>query len=349
MTREVQFRDTMTQISCYLQEALGTSLTSTLYAEPDGQPMRDPRFTQTALFALQCALSAHWHDWGVSPSVVTGHSLGEYAAACVAGAISIEDAALLVAERGRLTRELPDRGLMAVVFTDEQTVRAEIARQEGHVAVAAVNAPQLVVVSGPHEACASLLRAFELRGIEARRLEISHALHCSCADPMLDRFERAAERVRFGQPRLPFASTLEGRILDVGEIPGSRYWRRHARESVKFLSVVRSLEAAGLSLFVELGPHATLTGSGERCLEHGEATWLPSLKRGRDDLTVLSDAALKLWLAGVEVELAKVADALNWRYLGPCASAQCMPRVGTRVEPFGELEPARPPLGRATK
>lgn len=336
------FCEALERCSHRVESVLGISLTSVLYGERDTHLLHDPRFAQPALFALQCGLSAHWHEWGVSPSVVTGHSLGEYAAACTAGAIGVEDASMLVAERGRLAHELPETGLMAVVFADEATVRAEIERQGVRVAIAAINAPQVVVVSGAEEASTRLLRTFEGRGIATRPLEITHALHCSCADPMLDGLERAAARVRFREPLLPLASTLEGRILDAGEIPGPHYWRRHARESVKFLGVVRSLEAAGLSLFLEIGPHTTLTGVGERCLERGTAKWLPSLRRGRDDLSTLSETAMRLWLAGVEVNLAKVADTLNWRYLGPRAVPTQKDRQGADVDWHSGFAALRP-------
>jgi acyl transferase domain-containing protein len=324
------FREAIELCSKHAKTVQGISLLEALYDEQHRyQLVHNPGLAQPALFALQFGLCAQWRAWGVSPSAVTGHSLGEYAAACAAGLLSLEDAIMLVVERGRLARTLPDAGLMAAVFADERTVRQEIGAHGGRVAVAALNAPQMTIVAGPRVATEDLLQAFDAKGIDTRPLQISHALHCSCVDPILDELERIAAKASTNAPFLPLVSTLEGRALDPGEIPGSDYWKRHARQPVRFMDVVRSLESEGYLLFLEVGPHSTLVGAGKRCLLRDEAKWLPSLRRSRDDLSMIADTAMRLWLQGVEVNLERLAQDRGWRYLtAPAPSASgVMPGV----------------------
>jgi iturin family lipopeptide synthetase A len=295
----------------------GATLVSALYGSTDPGLLDDARLAQPALFALQGGLAALWSQWGVRPDAVAGHSLGEYAAACAAGLISLDDGIDLVAKRGCLTQSLASRGAMAVLFASVEWARAAVAGKETDLAIAAINAPEVVVVSGRSESISRLLEFAEGQEVSGKRLNISHAFHSPCVDSMLADLESAAARIPLSEPRVRFASTLEGRLLDPGEIPDATYWRRHAREPVQFLSTVRELASAGCNLFVELGPHATLTSLGERCVPRETAQWLSSLMRSGDDWRVMADTAITLWLAGAQLDLAALARSLAWDYIGP--------------------------------
>jgi acyl transferase domain-containing protein len=157
------------------------------------------------------------------------------------------------------------------------------------------------------------LAVCDAEGVAATPLQTSHAFHSVCIEPMLDPLERAAAQLPPTKPRLGFASTLEGRLLPDGEAIDARYWRRHAREPVRFLEAAQALGADGVELVVELGPHATLTRIGERCLPPGSARWLPSLMRGTDGRAVMMETAIELWVAGVDVDLARATADLGWR------------------------------------
>lgn len=314
------FRATVDRCSAIAEERLGFSLSAALYGSEAPDLVDDARFAQPALFALQAGLVALWRDWGVKPSAVTGHSLGEYAAAYAAGVLSLDEGIGLVTRRAQLTHERAAPGRMAVVFCNEKTVRRVASQAVSEIAVAAVNAPDVVVVSGPSGEVAGFVDAVKASGISAKPLRISHAFHSVCVDPMLPGLEQAAAEVDLSAAEVPFVSMLEGRLLAAEEAARPSYWRRHAREPVRFLDAVRELARSGCAVFLELGPHRTLTALGERCLPEGAARWTSSLKRSGDELAVLGEAVCALWLAGVDLDFGAIARILGWRCLDRDAS-----------------------------
>lgn len=307
------FADAVDKCSIAVERVLARSLSAAIYEDLDEAVMHDARLAQPALLALQTGLAALWRHWGVTPDAASGHSLGEYAAACCAGIMAPEDAMGLVAQRGRITHECARPGAMAVVFANEDVVAARLA-SHGRIALAAINAPDVVVVAGPKQDIADFIGSLKAADISAKALHISHAFHSWCVDPILDALEEAARKIAFRRSALLYASALEGRLLSEDERLDARYWRRHAREPVRFVDAARSLLDAGCTVFLELGPHATLTSVGERC--SGEAAqWLPSLRRSGDDHVVLGEAAIELWLSGIDVNLQTVARELGWEWL----------------------------------
>jgi acyl transferase domain-containing protein len=297
-------------------EVLDTRLARAIYGSDDGTLLEDARLGQPALFALQCGLVDIWRRWGLEPSMVAGHSLGEYGAAAAAGAIDVDDGARLVAARGALAESLAEDGMMAVLFTGEGWVAERVEASDGAISIAAVNGPGVVVVAGDAEATEALLsRAVEeMKSVKV--LKVPHAFHSRCVDPMLDGLEAAASAVPLKALGLPFGSTVEGRVLEPGRVLDPDYWRRHARGPVRFLDAMQALGRAGCSVFVEIGPHSTLTGLGERSTEEQAALWLTSLKRTGGDWEVLGGSATRLWLAGVEVDLGAVAKSCRWELVG---------------------------------
>ncbi len=267
-------------------------------------PIDDTTYTQPALFAIECALAELWQAWGVRPAIVMGHSVGELAAACVAGVFDLADGLALAAARGRLMGALPAGGKMAAVFAGEAQVLAAIAPHADRVSIAAYNGPANTVVSGASDAVDAIVAALAADGVKAQALTVSHAFHSPLMEPMLAEFEAVARAVRYRSPQVGIVSNVTGRMAG-DEIAGPDYWVRHVRAPVCFAQSIRSLHADGIRAFVEIGPKPTLTGMGRRCLpDDAEAAWLPSLRPGKDDWAAILDSLAGLYVRGVGVDWA---------------------------------------------
>ena len=297
------FRRALDRCDAALRSSLPLPLLSVIYPEPgQSSPLDETQYTQPALFALEYALTETWREWGILPSVVLGHSVGEYVAACVAGLLDLEDALALIATRGRLMQALPPGGAMAAVFASEAEVAEALRGFGDRLAIAAVNAPDNVVVSGAADALGTVVDALGRRGVRTQTLTVSHAFHSPLMDPMLDEFAAATRRVRFGNLRVGLVSNLTGRLATAEEMSNPDYWRRHVRWPVRFATGMATLREQGIELFIEMGPAPTLLGLGRRNLGEEGSVWLPSLRKGRDDWDQMLDSLGRLHVEGVEVD-----------------------------------------------
>jgi acyl transferase domain-containing protein len=293
------FRRALDQCAQVLRAYLDAPLLPVLYPEPGASsPIADTGYAQPALFAFEYALATLWRSWGVEPDGVMGHSVGEYVAACVAGVFSLEDGLRLIAERARLMQALPRTGMMALVAAEEAEVEEVIAGYRDTVAIASVNAPKQIVISGETQSMLALLKAFEERFVYTESLRVSHAFHSPEMNPMLDPFERFAGGVRFAAPQIPLFSNLTGQPFAPGQPVDAAYLRRHVHSPVLFQRGLEAMSANGFRYFLEVGPHDVLCQSGKKCLPKGAAILLPSLKRKEDDWQVLSRAAGSLYVHG---------------------------------------------------
>jgi acyl transferase domain-containing protein len=274
----------------------------------DAALLEQTSYTQPALFSLEVALAALWRSWGVEPGLVAGHSIGELAAAYVAGVFSLDDAARLVAARGTLIQALPPGGAMVSIGAPEREVAAVIEPFGAEVSVAAVNGPESVVVSGAEPSVLAVADRFAACGARTKRLSVSHAFHSARMDPMLAKFRRVAESVTYHEPRVTMVSCRTGATAGP-EVRTAEYWVAHVREAVRFADGVRALHAARAARFLELGPKATLLGLVPECLplERDEDVVLwPSLRAERSEAEAVLEALGGYYAHGGEIDWAGV-------------------------------------------
>ncbi len=290
--------------------ALGPEWAQRLQAVVSGtatEPVDETATAQVALFAVQWGLAEVWRGWGVQPTVLVGHSVGEYAAACVAGVMEVEAAARVVAARGRLMGALPRDGAMTAVeggaAVVEAVVQAARATGAGEVGIAAMNGPDSVVVSGAAAAVAAVAARLAATGIRTQALRVSHAFHSGLMTPMQEAFRAAAAGERWGMPQVTWVSTVTGRMVEAGEIEAD-YWVRQVREPVQFAAAMETVRTLGVEAYVEVGPGTTLLGLGRRCLDEAGRIWAPSLRAGREDSEQMLESLGTLWTAGVAVDWA---------------------------------------------
>ncbi|MEM8804481.1 MAG: SDR family NAD(P)-dependent oxidoreductase [Cyanobacteria bacterium P01_G01_bin.38] len=254
--------------------------------------------TQPALFAVEYALAQLWLSWGIRPAVVMGHSVGEYVAACVAGVFSLEDGLKLIAERGRLMQTLPAGGGMVSVLADEATVNQAIA-DFSEVAIAAINGPQSIVISGPQADLDKVV--CKLDPIKTKALAVSHAFHSAQMEPMLAEFRKAAEQVSYHPPQLNLISNVTGEAVGE-EIATADYWCRHVRQPVQFYKGMQHLAQFNPDAYLEMGPKPFLLGMGRQCVAAESQLWLPSLRPPQTHWQTLLSSLGQLHIAGAKVD-----------------------------------------------
>jgi acyl transferase domain-containing protein/NADPH:quinone reductase-like Zn-dependent oxidoreductase/NAD(P)-dependent dehydrogenase (short-subunit alcohol dehydrogenase family)/SAM-dependent methyltransferase/acyl carrier protein len=299
------FAQALDRCDAVVSDRLGQSLLDIMYP-PSYKHSRldETQFTQPALFALEYALSELWQSWGVQPTFVLGHSVGEYVAACVAGVFSVEDGLALIVERARLMQAQPHGGCMAAVMASAETVREALKPVASRVAIAALNARDQTVISGSGDQVRALLRQFAAAGIKSQELAVSHAFHSPLMEPMLGAFEQAAGKVKFDSPRLRLISNRTGKVASAAEITKPAYWRQHIREPVQFAVSMQTLANAACTVFLEIGPNPVLLGLGRACVDPEGALWQASLRSGREDWTELLSSLGQLYVHGVKVDWA---------------------------------------------
>jgi acyl transferase domain-containing protein/NADPH:quinone reductase-like Zn-dependent oxidoreductase/NADP-dependent 3-hydroxy acid dehydrogenase YdfG len=301
------FRAALDACAQALDGVLPQPLLDVVFAE-QGSAIDETRYTQPALFSLEYALAKLWAAWGIAPDLVMGHSVGEYAAACLAGVMTLPQALALIAERGRLMQSLPAGGAMAAIFAAEAEVADAVAPFAAQLSIAAVNAPAQTVISGAAAAVDAVCERFGARGVRCQKLPVSHAFHSPLVDPVLDAFEQAAAATTMARPQLRLVSNLTGQLADANAITQPAYWRRHVREAVRFADGLRTLAALKPDICIEVGPHPTLLNFAEDF-----PVRVPTLRKGRADADQLAESLAALYLAGAPIDWRAVWSARGAR------------------------------------
>nr|WP_229899094.1 type I polyketide synthase [Streptomyces hiroshimensis] len=293
----------------------------------DSEELNRTGSTQPALFAIEVALFRLLESWGVRPDYVAGHSVGEIAAAHVAGVLSLDDAAKLVSARAALMQALPAGGAMVAVQATEDEVLPHLTDEAG---IAAVNGPRSVVISGAEDAVTAIAEVFAQQGRKTSRLTVSHAFHSPLMDPMLDEFAEVVRGLSFNEPRIPVVSNLTGRLADEPYTP--EYWVRHVREAVRFADGVQTLHDLGVTTFVEIGPGGVLSALAQGCLD--DAVAVPLLRTDRSEPQAVTAALAELHVHGVSPD---------WQALFPGAHRVALPTYAFQRERFwleGDEDPS---------
>ncbi|WP_106685696.1 type I polyketide synthase [Streptomyces violaceusniger] len=301
------FREALEEVAARFTE-LEKPLLEVMWADPAGEDaalLHRTDFTQPALFALEVSLWRLWESWGVRPELLLGHSIGELAAAHVAGMFDLDDACRLVAARSRLMQALPARGAMVSLEAGGQEAEAAIDALglRGKLDVAGLNTPTQTVLSGDTDAVEAIAAHFTEQGRKAKRLTVSHAFHSHHMDGMLVEFRAVAETVRFRPAVIPLVSSLTGERAAPGELGHADYWVRQVRHAARFSDGMHNLRREGANAFLELGPQPVLSGLGAFCLaDEGPMSWVPSCTPGKNGASVIQRSLAELHVRGVPVD-----------------------------------------------
>jgi acyl transferase domain-containing protein/acyl carrier protein len=259
---------------------------------------------QPLLFVFEYALAKLLMHWGIKPYAMVGHSIGEYVAACLSGVFSLEDALKLVVRRGKLMQQMPSGAMLSVTLPEEELI--PLLRSHTEVSLAAVNAPSLCVVSGPHPAVETLENRLKEKNLECRRLHTSHAFHSPMMDPILKPFEQAVKEISLNKPQLPYISNVSGQWITVEEAMSPGYWTAHLRRTVRFRDGLGLLLDDPHSIFLELGPGRSLATfvkkHNDKKDEHIILNLVKHPKEDNPDDGYLLSKIGQLWLYGVNID-----------------------------------------------
>lgn len=305
-TAEPVFAARIDRCASVLKDSHGVDLPDVLFCGPGGDRLGQTVNTQPALFAVEYALATLLMDWGIAPSALAGHSIGEYVAACLAGVIDPDDAIQLVAERAALMQAMPGGAMLAVTLPEELLLPM---LPEG-LDIAAVNAPGLCVVSGPDGEVEEFRRALTRQGIGTYPLRTSHAFHSRMMDPVLDAFGERVSKVKFSPPKLPYVSNLTGTWITAEEATDPAYWCRHLRNCVRFSQTLQTITQASGHVFAEVGPGQAMTRlvgamATPRPAPQQKPVAVPMMRKPDepgDDVEVLLEAIGRLWSSGAPID-----------------------------------------------
>ncbi|HSI57570.1 MAG TPA: type I polyketide synthase [Ideonella sp.] len=296
------FRQEVDALDALFAPLLQRSIRALMFGEDAdaAQALGQTAFTQPALFTLELATARLWQSFGVAPSVLMGHSIGELAAATVAGVFSLADAVKVVAERGRLMQSVSRPGGMLAVSAAPQQV-SPLLHGQADVVIAAFNAPTQCVVSGSLDGLEAVGAALKAKGLASKPLPVSHAFHSPLMTEVFPAFRAAFDGVVLNEPALTMMSNVSGATASARELRNPDYWVRHIGEPVRFTAGMQGVAARGKHLFIELGPAPVLTALGRQCVSAAEHGWVASMKAGEAGTASLLEALAQLYLAGAAI------------------------------------------------
>ena len=304
---EPTFREHLDACAEALIPHLNLDLRDVLYPNADGEAeatklLGQTFITQPALFSIEYALAQLWMSWGVVPSAMIGHSIGEYVAACLAGVLSLEDALALVALRGQLMQSLPEGSMLAVMLSEKET----LAHLNNGLSIAAVNGPKACVVSGATACIEELHERLKQQDVHSQLLHTSHAFHSEMMEPILAPFAERVRQTKLSAPAIPFLSNVTGAWINGGQATDATYWSRHIRQTVRFADGLAELLKDSERILLEVGPGQTLNAlAKQHAAQLGNQVVISSLPRPRDnraDSEFLLTSLAHFWLAGGQID-----------------------------------------------
>ncbi|NMG07611.1 type I polyketide synthase [Brasilonema sp. UFV-L1] len=299
------FSEQIDECSYLLKSYLGLDLRTLLYPDVEqkevaAQQLKQTHITQPALFVIEYALAQLWMAWGIRPSAMIGHSIGEYVAACLAGVFSLEDALVLVATRGRLIQQLPSGTMLAIPLSQKE-IQPLLGEK---LSLAAINGSNLCVVSGVEEAVDDLQKQLTDQGVDCRRLHTSHAFHSQMMDSILEPFKQLVSKISLNSPKIPFVSNVTGTWITAAQATDPKYWARHLRQTVRFSEGIAELLQQPEQILLEVGPGKTLSTLANK-QKASEQVVLSSLRHPQNqqsDVAFLLNTLGRLWLEGINVD-----------------------------------------------
>lgn len=299
------FRESVDRCCLILQPLLSIDLRSVIYPQESDietaqEKLKQTSLAQPALFVIEYALAQIWMSWGISPSTMIGHSIGEYVAACIAGVISLKDALTLVAMRGQLMQQLPSGSMLSIPLS-----AAEVKPWLGeNLSLAVNNAPSSCVVSGTHTAIDALSEKLTAQGIECRCLHTSHGFHSQMMEPILQTFIAEVKKITLNPPQIPFISNLTGSWISAPEATDPHYWASHLRHTVKFVDGISVLLQEPNRILLEVGAGRTLSTLVKQQAGVNQQPILSSLRHPKEetaDVVLLLNNLGRLWSLGIPV------------------------------------------------
>ncbi|HEV2344623.1 MAG TPA: type I polyketide synthase [Actinocrinis sp.] len=312
------FRRHVDECDALFAPALGRSIRELMFtpaADGAEREIDQTGYTQPALFTLEYSLARLWMSWGVRPTVLLGHSIGEIAAATIAGLFTLPDAVTLVAARARLMQSVTAPGGMVAIRAGVAEV-APLLAQHPDLGVAGVNSPEQTVVSGGRDALAAFAERLKERGLSAKPLAVSHAFHSPLMAEVYDEFREAIKDLRFHEPELAFISNVTGEPAKYAEVGTPDYWVRHIGSPVDFAGGIESVRARGRHVFVEVGPSGALIGMGRQCGGAADHLWVPSLQPADPDGESVRNALVRCYEAGLAIDWPAYHEGAGRRKIG---------------------------------
>ena len=295
---EPAFRAAVDECATLLLPLLNHDIRATLYPTEAGREtaaldINRTALTQPCIFVVEYALAKLWMSWGIQPSLLIGHSIGEYVAAVLAGTFTLENALQLLATRARLMQDLPSGGMLAI-----RAGAAALTLPAG-IDLAAVNSPQLCTVSGSDEAIAAFQKDLEAKEIGCRLLKTSHAFHSAMMQPIVATFTAEASKITASAPNIPWISTCTGKAIDAATLADPSYWARQLRQTVRFTEALATAFAEKDLVLLEVGPGQALAPFARQHPCRGNTPVISTLPTSSDDLADLMTAVGELWKNGV--------------------------------------------------
>ncbi len=298
------YRQVFDQCDAFVGKAIKQSLKSVVYPRGnEATPIDDLEYAPIAIFAIEYALAQMWMSWGIKPTVVLGHSLGEYTAACIAGIMTLEDTLTLLLERSRLILDRAHSGGMLAVFAERTYVENKLSMFSDQLTLAVHNSPSNMVVVGDCQSLDRLLVILEKDGVKSHRLKVAHGFHSYLMDPVLPAFAAGAKQLSYSPSVIKMFSTVTNSWIDAEHPIDADYWCRQLREPVLFTQAMSSMWEAGYKVFLEIGPNAVLTTLGQEIVPDDAVHWCASLKRKNpNDWEIILESLSRLYRLGIKVD-----------------------------------------------